>query len=104
MKKKKLYQVFRGKKLRTVKETLDFLGWTYIERKQKLENIMCCGEKVRCAGWLGIEHLKCERCGKGMQDVTGILPARNNCVGVLNFDEIEIPKNGRVWLAENVWL
>ncbi|WP_427340905.1 hypothetical protein, partial [Caloranaerobacter sp. DY30410] len=87
----------------TVKECLDTLGWEYEQiGEHSFRNIKCCGKEVKMAGWFGTEHAWCPLCGKGMQDMTGILPASSVTAGMIDVDKYDI-SDGRVWVAENIW-
>ena len=85
-------------------ECFDALGWSYDEVPYGAENITCCGQHVSSGGWIGTEHFHCKRCGKAMQDMTGILPAGKNSAGsVCSRDDFEPPESGKVWTPHDIW-
>uniref|UniRef100_A0A6M3LIT6 Uncharacterized protein n=1 Tax=viral metagenome TaxID=1070528 RepID=A0A6M3LIT6_9ZZZZ len=102
--KKKLSGVFPNHNLMTARDCMTFLGWTWEPLDDYgAKNIMCCGQLVRCGGWVGTEHMKCNLCGKGMQDVLGVLPAGRSTAGILDPDDYEW-EEGKQWIPENFWL
>lgn len=109
MEKKKLQELFPDYELMTFEECFKKLDWQWDKAKSGgAENIKCCDEKVTIGGWTGPEHAGCSKCRKGMQDVTGIMPhpAMAKGAGVvqhIDYDEVEIPKDGKVWITVNCW-
>jgi len=108
MNKKPLQELFPDKKLMTVGECIKALNWKteYPEGDERgTGKITCdCGETVKMGGWVGAEYAWCPKCHKGMQDVTGILPSKHSGVVLhIDYDKVEIPEDGRVWIPENVW-
>jgi len=105
--KKRLQELFSNKKLMTVEECIKMLNWKteYPEGDERgTGKIACdCGETVKIGGWVGPEHAWCPKCHKGMQDVTGLLPAGKSSATHIDYDRVEIPEDGRFWIPENVW-
>ena len=105
--KKTLQALFPAQHLMTVMECLKELGWACENEegdKRGTGPITCsCGGKVESGGWVGTEHAHCPDCGKGMQDMTGILPAGRSAGGMIDFDTTDVPRDGKIWIAENVW-
>ena len=65
--KKKLQDDYPHMKFGTAKECIDILGWKYVEKEKRLEDITCdCGALIKLGGWFGTEQLWCPSCGKGM--------------------------------------
>jgi len=107
MSKKTLQELFPDEKLMTLEECIKALDWKteYPPNDERgTGKITCsCGETVKVGGWIGPEHAWCPKCHKGMQDVTGILPAGNACVTHIDYNNVEIPEDGRIWIPKNVW-
>ncbi len=105
--KQTLQELFPDNKLMTVAECLRKLEWSSehpADDKRGTGAITCdCGRPVTCGGWIGTEHAHCPDCGKGMQDMTGFLPASSNTAGYINYDNTILPEDGRVWIPKNVW-
>lgn len=85
----------------TPKEACESVGFTfdYDEAEEEITNIRCCGQAVRITGLIGAEVAYCEKCGKRIQDITGIHRVGNACAAYIDFkkEEIELPNDGRVW-------
>jgi hypothetical protein len=41
--------------------------------------------------------------GKGMQDMTGLLPVSRSTASMINHDKYEIPSDGKYWTPVNIW-
>lgn len=83
--------------LYTVFEMLEALGWTYVRAGEHYaKDIQCCGENVSIGGFLGPEHGECRKCGKSFDDMTGVLPAGRNTVGMIDINKYKV-EDGRVF-------
>jgi hypothetical protein len=96
-------QSFFNEPLLTPEECFIKLAWTFEKFETGYKNITCCSEAVKAGGWFGAEHLYCNKCKKGMQDVTGILPASNLSVTCVDAATVQLPEDDRVWLPLNIW-
>ena len=101
--KVRLQELFPDEELKTMRECLDELEWSYDDTKEGAMNIKCCEQLVYIGGWVGAEHAHCKVCDKGMQDVTGILPAGNSTAVHIDYDKTEMPEDGRVWITRRFW-
>lgn len=105
--KKTLQEICLPRLLLTAHEAIIKLGWLYtVDRETGRPRDPCicsCGTQIKTGGWVGVEHAWCPNCGKGMQDVTGLLPAGTNTATHVDYDNVIMPNDGRVWIAENVW-
>lgn len=100
---KKLQDAFPDYRLGTIKECLDMLGWQYTETEERYDGITCdCGATVKTGGWVATEHAWCPACGKGMQDLTGVLPTGNSTAGFIDHNEYDLSDH-RVWTPNNIW-
>ena len=90
--------------LMTLRDALQHLGWTFTDTGEACTDIHCsCGAKVKLCGWLGnVDCADCPDCDKGMQDMTGLLPAGQACMGMVDPDEVEIPESGAIWLPQKI--
>jgi len=100
---KKLQDDFPNFKILTIKECLDELNWVYETNENRYDNVHCdCGGEVEFNGWFGTEYGYCKECGKGMQDLLGVMPAGNSTAGVIKSENYDLSDN-RHWTPENVW-
>lgn len=91
-----LQTLFPDTKLYNLREMLIELGWEYEDEETGAKNIKCCGEPVSLGGWFGVEYGCCNKCGKGFQDMTGVLPAGNSAAGLIDVEKYNID-DGRVY-------
>lgn len=97
-----LQNMFPEYKVMGVRECLDALGWEYIPTEDGgAKNIMCCGQLVSLIGWVGTESAFCKKCGKGMQDLLGFLPASKGSAGLIDADDIDL-SDGKHWTPHNI--
>lgn len=40
---------------------------------------------------------------KDMQNMTGLLPGGMGKAGIIDFKNVIIPENDKIWVAQNVW-
>lgn len=81
----------------TAKEAIDKNNWTYDENETKFENIKCCEQSVEINSLLGVNYAYCEKCGKMIQDITGIHVTSNSTCGMLNLDDVDLEKEEKLW-------
>lgn len=89
-----------GKRLFTLEEAFDILKWSYTrsnDEETSITDIKCCGQPVILVGIAGVDYGYCEVCGKGICDMTGIVPVKPNVVGMIEPERYRHP----VWLK---WL
>lgn len=101
--KKTLQEAFPLFKLLTLEECLIAIWWQYHKEGDNYKDVMCCGKPVIVGGWIGPEHAHCEICGKGIQDMTGLLPMSEVSASVIDFEKVDVPEDGRVWVPERFW-
>jgi hypothetical protein len=104
--KKLLSEAFPSLELMTPWECIDSLGWIAVNStgSDNTGPVTCsCGSAVKFGGWFGTEHAWCPDCGKGMQDMTGLLPASQSTVSMVDVDKYEIPSDGKYWTPVNIW-
>ena len=104
-KKPTLQEVFENYKLMTPLECFENLGWEYVRRQDDSgwDDIRCCDEPVESFGFFGTESLRCTKCGKGMQLMTAPIPTSNCTSGMISYEKVEMPTDGRLWTPHNFW-
>ena len=106
--KKPLQEIFPEFPLMGVWDCIRSLDWKTERGEDDPEGtgpITCsCGSRIKTGGWVGTEHAWCPDCHKGMQDMTGILPAGNASAGcVLGNESVILPEDNRHWTPSNIW-
>lgn len=94
-----LQEKFPNLKFGTPKEMCEAVGFTFDETDERIENIRCCGQAVTVVGIIGAEAAYCEKCGKRIQDITGMHRVGNAVAGYYDFEKegVELPEDGRTW-------
>lgn len=85
---------FLNEKLYTLEEALDILGWSYNRSDDEdttITEIKCCGQLVVLVGIAGVDYGYCEICGKGVCDMTGMIPLKPHVVGMIEPEKYHHP-------------
>lgn len=86
----------------TLNEVAKTLGWK-TEKRETKTHFFCCGKEVEYGGWIGVEHLNCQVCNKGVQNVFSPIPVSNSAVNILDSEEFTGWENGEMWIPERFW-
>jgi len=92
---KTLKELFPHEEILTLKEALDKIGWKYTQiDEHHFDPVFCtCGTKIKYEFLFG--RAWCDNCDIMLQDLTGLVPAGPNTVGLL---DCEVPTDGRAWV------